>query len=267
MAGSVTGAAGAAVLVAAVAGVLSMGRPATQAAGFVPTQTQVWAAAHPAALTTRRLIGPPSDSSYALVGSRASRGGGRAPLGDLAMPGSAGSAAGPGTAAGGTSTLASSAPHLRGDDKRPVANTWVLPTSHFYIGTWFGVPGWRWASGYHTGIDFVTACGTPEVAVTAGIVAKAGWDGPYGNQVRLQLPNGDQVWYNHLVQIKTRLGAHLKQGGLIGLAGETGNAYGCHLHLEYRLAADLDAAVNPAPYFGAHGLNLHVLPTAPIARR
>ena len=263
-----TGAAGVAMLVVAVAGVLSMGgRPATQAAGQLTTQTQVGAAAHPAARTAQRLIGPPSDSSYALVGPRASRDEARVPLGDLAEPGSADPAAGQGTAAAGTTTLASSAPHPGRADKRSAGNTWVLPTSHFYIGTWFGVPGWYWASGYHTGIDFVTACGTPEVAVTAGVVAQAGWDGPYGNQVRLQLPNGDQVWYNHMVQIKTRLGAHLKQGGLVGLAGETGNAYGCHLHLEYRLAGDLDTAVNPAPYFGAHGLNLHLLPTSPIARR
>ena len=143
---------------------------------------------------------------------------------------------------------------------------WVLPVRHFHISTWFGEAGWYWSSGYHTGIDFVSGCGTPEVAVAAGRVARTGWDGPYGNQVRLRLANGDQVWYNHLTEIKTHVGAVIHQSQLIGLMGETGNAYGCHLHFEYRRQGSPKTPVNPAPYFLAHGINLHAL-QAQLAKR
>jgi murein DD-endopeptidase MepM/ murein hydrolase activator NlpD len=121
------------------------------------------------------------------------------------------------------------------------------------------VPGPYWASGYHTGIDFATACGTPTYAVTAAVVRRTGWDGAYGNQVRLRLPNGDQVWYNHMLDgtIAVHQGESVAKGQRIGRVGETGNAYGCHLHFEYRLASHLKTAVNPAPYFAAHGIRLH----------
>jgi murein DD-endopeptidase MepM/ murein hydrolase activator NlpD len=160
------------------------------------------------------------------------------------------------------SALSTVADEAKMYERQVTRDSWVLPTRHFHISTWFGEPGWYWSSGYHTGIDFVSACGTPEVAVTAGRVVRAGWDGPYGNQVRLRLPDGDQVWYNHMTTIKTHVGAVLRMGDLIGLMGETGNAYGCHLHLEYRRHRSLETPVDPAPYFAVHGINLHALQDA-----
>jgi murein DD-endopeptidase MepM/ murein hydrolase activator NlpD len=137
------------------------------------------------------------------------------------------------------------------------SDTWVLPTSGFHISVWFGEAGGYWETGYHTGIDFATAYGTPVVAVSNATVAQTGWDGPYGNQIRLTLENGDQVWYNHLSSIEVNVGDTILKGQAIGRVGETGNAYGNHLHFEYRLAADLDTPVDPAPYFAAHGIPLH----------
>jgi murein DD-endopeptidase MepM/ murein hydrolase activator NlpD len=136
------------------------------------------------------------------------------------------------------------------------SDTWVLPTSGFHITEWFGDPGPYWATGYHTGIDFATAYGTPVVAVQDARVFQTGWDGPYGNQIRLQLPNGDQVWYNHLSAIGVTKGQHVTKGEVLGHVGETGNAYGYHLHFEYRLAKDLTLAVDPKPFFAAHGIHL-----------
>jgi murein DD-endopeptidase MepM/ murein hydrolase activator NlpD len=159
--------------------------------------------------------------------------------------------------------LSAVAGQARSYAKQVARTTWVLPVRHFRISTWFGESGWEWSSGYHTGIDFVSGCYSPEVAVTRGVVARAGWDGPYGYQVRLRLPNGDQVWYNHMIEIKTRVGATLPQGGLIGLMGQTGNAYGCHLHFEYRVRGALKKPVDPAPYFAQHGIHLHVLQANP----
>ncbi len=141
--------------------------------------------------------------------------------------------------------------------KQLKTNAWVLPTSGFHITEWFGVPGPYWATGYHTGIDFATAYGTPVVAVQDATVFQTGWDGAYGNQIRLQLGNGDQVWYNHLSAIGVTKGQQVRRGQLLGRVGETGNAFGYHLHFEYRLAKDLTLAVDPKPFFAAHGIVLH----------
>ncbi len=139
---------------------------------------------------------------------------------------------------------------------RPALGAWVLPTSGFHISVWFGEAGPYWSSGYHTGIDFATAYGTPAVAVTNATVEQTGWDGAYGNQIRLQLENGDQVWYNHLSAIEVSVGETVLPGQEIGRIGETGNAYGAHLHFEYRLASDLSTAVDPKPFFSEHGIIL-----------
>ena len=122
---------------------------------------------------------------------------------------------------------------------------------------WFGEAGGCCGLGYHTGIDFATAYGTPVVAVANATVAQTGWDGPYGNQIRLTLENGDQHLVDHLSAIEVNVGDSILKGQEIGRVGETGNAYGYHLHFEYRLAADLDRRSNPAPYFAAHAIPLH----------
>ncbi len=133
---------------------------------------------------------------------------------------------------------------------------WVLPTTGFHISVWFGEAGPYWSTGYHTGIDFATAYGTPVVAVAGGTVAQTGWDGAYGNQIRLRLENGDEVWYNHLSAIEVSTGQSVGSGQELGKVGETGNAYGAHLHFEYRLASDLSTAVDPLPFFQSHGISL-----------
>lgn len=133
---------------------------------------------------------------------------------------------------------------------------WVMPTSGYDISTWFGESGASWSSGYHTGIDFATAYGTPGVAVANATVVQTGWDGAYGNQVRLQLENGDEVWYNHLSSIDVVSGQSVVKGQQVGRIGDTGNSYGAHLHFEYRLASNLSDGVDPRPYLLEHGLAL-----------
>lgn len=133
---------------------------------------------------------------------------------------------------------------------------WVMPTSGYDISTWFGESGAYWSSGYHTGIDFATAYGTPGVAVANATVVQTGWDGAYGNQVRLQLENGDEVWYNHLSSIDVVSGQSVVKGQQVGRIGDTGNSYGAHLHFEYRLASNLSDGVDPRPYLLEHGLAL-----------
>ena len=136
------------------------------------------------------------------------------------------------------------------------SDRWTYPTTGFRISTWFGEAGSVWSSGYHTGIDMSAGLGTPVVAVTRAIVVAAGWDGPYGNQVRIQLSKRDQAWYNHLSRFDVGVGQVVTEGETLGAVGDTGNSFGSHLHFEYRLAADTDTAIDPAPVLAAHGLGL-----------
>ncbi|MDQ3485065.1 MAG: peptidoglycan DD-metalloendopeptidase family protein [Actinomycetota bacterium] len=133
---------------------------------------------------------------------------------------------------------------------------WVMPISGSGVSTWFGESGPYWSSGYHTGIDFSAAYGTPGVAVANATVVQTGWDGAYGNQVRLQLENGDEVWYNHLSSIDVVSGQSVVKGQQVGRIGDTGNSYGAHLHLEYRLVSNLGDGVDPRLYFLEHGISL-----------
>jgi len=94
----------------------------------------------------------------------------------------------------------------------------------------------------HRGIDFRAAYGSPILAVADGTVARAGWAGGYGNQVRLSHANGVGTSYSHMSRIAVRPGTHVHQGQVIGYIGTTGLSTGPHLHFEtYRNGG----AVNP----------------------
>jgi murein DD-endopeptidase MepM/ murein hydrolase activator NlpD len=241
--------AGGALLLAAV-GAVSLG-PALQSASAHPISS-TGAGAGAASQPVLAASVEPGDLRGAPTDPRVSRGIGRSSLGETAALKSAAQA----RANARSAALESAAAQARAYARELASRTWTLPTSGFHVSTWFGEAGYRWASGYHTGIDLATACGTPIVAVSGGTVTRAGWDGPYGYQVRERLPNGDQIWYNHMTVIQASAGAGLDPGSRIGLVGETGNAYGCHLHLEYRLGSDPKTPVDPAPFFAAHGIPL-----------
>ena len=64
----------------------------------------------------------------------------------------------------------------------------------------------------------------------SGTVAKAGWSNVFGNYVIIKHIDGYQTLYGHLSKIKTKKGAFVSQGELIGLVGSTGYSTGPHLH-------------------------------------
>lgn len=135
------------------------------------------------------------------------------------------------------------------------SNAWVLPTS-YPVTTWFGEAGPYWSSGYHTGHDMAAPYGTPISSISPGVVTQVGWDGAYGNQVRVQLENGDEIWYNHMSSFDVVAGQTVTPGQQLGRVGDSGNTTGAHLHFEYRLVSDLSTAVDPTPYLRANGVTL-----------
>ena len=63
----------------------------------------------------------------------------------------------------------------------------------------------------------------------------------YGNYVKIKQKNGKTALYAHMKygSIKVNKGQYIEKGTVIGAIGETGNAYGKHLHLEIQTSNNI----------------------------
>lgn len=131
--------------------------------------------------------------------------------------------------------------------KLPYAGTCEL-TSRF---------GWRNLNGeddYHNGIDL---CGVEDkriLAPCAGVIGSSAivtdhtdltWQ--WGNYVRIDAPDGTQVFLCHMASRAVKVGQRVEVGDLIGIEGNTGYSFGQHCHMEVRVNG---AAVDPTPMLG-----------------
>lgn len=103
----------------------------------------------------------------------------------------------------------------------------------------------------HTGIDITNRAyrtNTPILAAASGtvVVAKNGWTG-YGRQIIIDHGNGYQTLYAHNSVLYVSVGDKVAQGQVIAMMGQTGNAYGVHLHFEVRQNGRIQ---NPVNYIG-----------------
>lgn len=104
----------------------------------------------------------------------------------------------------------------------------------------------------HKGLDFAAPMGTPIPAQAPGVVSFAGWQGGYGNLVRIQGADGLEYLYGHNSKNLVKKGDLVSRGQTIGLVGSTGNSTGPHVHYEVRRNGQ---AINPLamPGGGAAG--------------
>ena len=91
----------------------------------------------------------------------------------------------------------------------------------------------------HTGVDLGDASYGGEVrSMAAGLVVSAGYNGTYGDMVRIEhlLPNGSIVYsqYEHCGSIGVWDGEIVASGQQIGVVGASGFALGPHLHFEIK---------------------------------
>jgi murein DD-endopeptidase MepM/ murein hydrolase activator NlpD len=89
--------------------------------------------------------------------------------------------------------------------------------------------------GFHPGLDFEAASGTPIEAAAAGVVVMAGDCGGYGNCVVIDHGTSVATLYGHQSEVLTQVGDHVEAGQVIGLVGSTGMSTGPHLHFELRV--------------------------------
>lgn len=112
-------------------------------------------------------------------------------------------------------------------------NGWfILPTGSTSVSGWvFGDP----RNPGHIGLDYRCSLGDPIYAADAGVVIWAGWNGGYGNLVRVNHGNGYQTYYAHFSAYAVGCGEPVVQGQILGYCGSTGWSTGPHLHYEIRL--------------------------------
>jgi murein DD-endopeptidase MepM/ murein hydrolase activator NlpD len=120
----------------------------------------------------------------------------------------------------------------------------------------FGSSGARFGAGRtgysHQGQDVMARCGTPLVSIRRARVLFNQYHSAAGNYVVLRnLGTNTQFAYMHLIRRSPlRVGQIVGAGQRIGLVGQTGRAYGCHLHFEYWIGAWQQGGrpINPLPY-------------------
>ena len=84
----------------------------------------------------------------------------------------------------------------------------------------------------HNGVDFGARPGTSVLAVGAGKIKAAGWDGRFGRTVTIAHDGGYVSRYSHLQGYASgvRVGASVRKGQVIGYVGTSGLSTGPHLH-------------------------------------
>lgn len=95
--------------------------------------------------------------------------------------------------------------------------------------------------GYYRGHYAIDICNGPVpvyghdiVAADGGTVIYAGygWNGGFGNMVKIQHANGIVTLYAHMSSVKVSTGQSVSRGQVIGAVGNSGNSAGPHLHFE-----------------------------------
>lgn len=132
-----------------------------------------------------------------------------------------------------------------------LVGTKALPTKAakgYFIQPFRGILTSRFGArsrGYHTGVDWAGAKGSPVVAADGGTVIQAGWNGGYGYCVTISHGNGLTTLYAHNSSLLVKVGQKVAQGEQIAKLGSTGNSTGPHCHWEVRVNGK---AVNPLNY-------------------
>ncbi len=88
----------------------------------------------------------------------------------------------------------------------------------------------------HNGIDFLTPTGTPITAVDNGVIDQVVYNDPTGFGHFIKVRHGwGEALYAHLSRIDVQVGQQIARGNVLGATGNTGFAFGPHLHFAIRI--------------------------------
>lgn len=120
----------------------------------------------------------------------------------------------------------------------------------------FGERTLNGSADWHNGIDLVgleekviraPCAGTVGVSTMIYKEADRGRTWEWGNYVRIDTADGLRVYLCHMAERYVSAGQRVNAGDPLGVEGETGFAFGSHVHLEVRAG---NQAVNPCPMLG-----------------
>lgn len=111
------------------------------------------------------------------------------------------------------------------DGSPPTA--WPLPVAGIIAQRHLGA-----MPGGHPGVDIAVAEGTPIHAAGSGLVDAAGYDGMYGNYIRIRHPDGYSSVYAHAAALLVVEGDVVEEGQEIAISGVSGRSFTPHLHFE-----------------------------------
>lgn len=121
------------------------------------------------------------------------------------------------------------------------AGSWGYPLASVHVGSECGMrlhPILHYTR-LHSGQDLSLTTGTPVMAIADGTVTLAGWNGSYGNQVKIShgVVNGHQVEsaYAHNSRLVVTQGQTVTKGQVIAYGGSTGLSTGPHSHFEIKV--------------------------------
>jgi murein DD-endopeptidase MepM/ murein hydrolase activator NlpD len=127
--------------------------------------------------------------------------------------------------------------------------------------------------GFHHGIDYGAALGTPIWSVGDGVVEYAKPNGGAGNMVKIKHLNGYETEYFHMSRFADgiRAGSRVKQKQVIGYVGSTGYSTGPHLHFGmFKNGEHVDPSkqrsTNAAPVPKSYGVEFRAF-VAPLLER
>lgn len=148
----------------------------------------------------------------------------------------------------------------------PVARPFQLrwPVDSFRVNQYFGenpetYKPFKLAG--HEGIDFYAPTGANVYSAADGVVYQVGHpaDHPYGNHIRIRHKAGGKTFhtiYAHLSEAHVTENQQVRAGEIIGLADNTGNSFGSHLHFTLKIDGEKTPGypagiVDPMPFFQA----------------
>ncbi|GGL55289.1 murein hydrolase activator EnvC family protein [Sporolactobacillus putidus] len=129
----------------------------------------------------------------------------------------------------------------------PVASADFIMPAAGVISSGFGYRSFD--NSFHPGIDIANSSGTPIRAAADGVVFRAYQSSSYGNCVMISHSIGGQLYttvYAHMTAYFVSDGQKVSQGQEIGTMGQTGEAFGSHLHFELYIGP-----WTPPPHHGA----------------
>ena len=110
-----------------------------------------------------------------------------------------------------------------------------LPESEGSITSPFGERELNGEKNYHGATDISCTRGVPIYASNSGKVIRAEWHPSYGHYVIIDHGGNVSTLYSHCSELAVIAGQTVEKGQIIGYIGNSGYAFGSHLHFEYRI--------------------------------